>query len=571
MYSISPALIFFRQTGSDWYGSRSSTPSTIARAPSSSGAVDAPVQMLIRNFSPRRLASMIRLASASGTAFGYPAPVKPLDPDGDPAGIRARLPRPSRPCRAGPCSESVRHPSLFSLPSPGTAGARRGAYVARGETGRAEPTRRADFPGPVGSPGSRVQPSSRYRCDQQYRNRDEGRASRMNPDGRAVREFLRHTVATLAYRGGKAIRGAPPSFARFRASPTTRTPGEVLAHVCDLLDWALRFCRGQHLWKDSTPQDWEAEWMSSRRSGLRCVLVRTPLSRRGREALSGTCGDVLTESARSRCSRMAGSPSGERTTSRPTSWRDRWAGTARPGSSSSRTKIPGGPASHHRFNSPEDRIRNIRRSRSTRTERLRRLRPSRRSASGSSRQGKRPGSALARRAAPVQPPEKPDGAHRDFWGLTEDGVAYASESLGLDLTPEKQGADGGLPDPRGLPDVKRVFRLEEAGPQARHPPNGEPKMLESRPERGIDTLLDTIINRALSHGSVVRGREDAGSARACGGPRRQNDVHPRQLAERLFSSGWRTFSPGASRASSGGATGYPRGTAASARTWRRPV
>jgi hypothetical protein len=46
--------------------------------------------------------------------------------------------------------------------------------------------------------------------------------------------LLRHTVATLAYRGGKALRGAPPEFAGFRAAAQTRTPGEILAHLGDL-------------------------------------------------------------------------------------------------------------------------------------------------------------------------------------------------------------------------------------------------------------------------------------------------------------------------------------------------
>ena len=30
------------------------------------------------------------------------------------------------------------------------------------------------------------------------------------------------------------------------------------------------------------------------------------------------------------------------------------------------------------------------------------------------------------------------GRHRDFWQLTEDGLVYASNSLKLDLTPEKR-------------------------------------------------------------------------------------------------------------------------------------
>ena len=50
--------------------------------------------------------------------------------------------------------------------------------------------------------------------------------------------LLRHTLAALAYRGGKAVRGASPDFAGYRAMPDSRTPGEILAHVGDLLDWA---------------------------------------------------------------------------------------------------------------------------------------------------------------------------------------------------------------------------------------------------------------------------------------------------------------------------------------------
>ena len=79
----------------------------------------------------------------------------------------------------------------------------------------------------------------------------------MAGDGSA-RALLRHTVATLAYRGGKALRGAPEGFAEFRAGGTTRTPGQILAHVGDLLDWALALARGERVWKDSPPLSWEA-------------------------------------------------------------------------------------------------------------------------------------------------------------------------------------------------------------------------------------------------------------------------------------------------------------------------
>ena len=72
-------------------------------------------------------------------------------------------------------------------------------------------------------------------------------------------ELLRHTVATLAYRGGKAVRGAPAGFDSFRAAPGSRSAGEILAHVGDLFDWALSLARGAHAWHDSAPQTWEQE------------------------------------------------------------------------------------------------------------------------------------------------------------------------------------------------------------------------------------------------------------------------------------------------------------------------
>ncbi len=74
-----------------------------------------------------------------------------------------------------------------------------------------------------------------------------------------TRDLLRHTLATLAYRGGKAIRGAPPSFADFRAGESTRTPLQILAHIGDLFDWACDLARGEKKWNEATPQSWEHE------------------------------------------------------------------------------------------------------------------------------------------------------------------------------------------------------------------------------------------------------------------------------------------------------------------------
>src|SRR5215213_1315913 len=74
-----------------------------------------------------------------------------------------------------------------------------------------------------------------------------------------TREFLRHTVATLAYRGGKAVKGAPDSFGAFKIGETTRTPLEILAHIGDLLEWALTMAKGKPVWKGEAPREWSAE------------------------------------------------------------------------------------------------------------------------------------------------------------------------------------------------------------------------------------------------------------------------------------------------------------------------
>lgn len=73
------------------------------------------------------------------------------------------------------------------------------------------------------------------------------------------RDLLRHAVATIAYRGGKAVRGAPAGFATFQAGDTSRSPARILAHIGDLFDWALSIAKGKQEWHDSTPLDWDRE------------------------------------------------------------------------------------------------------------------------------------------------------------------------------------------------------------------------------------------------------------------------------------------------------------------------
>jgi hypothetical protein len=78
-------------------------------------------------------------------------------------------------------------------------------------------------------------------------------------DQPAALSFLRHTLATLAYRGGKAIRDAPPTFADFKVGPTSRTPLEILAHVGDLLDWGTSIAVGKEAWTPAQPDAWPTQ------------------------------------------------------------------------------------------------------------------------------------------------------------------------------------------------------------------------------------------------------------------------------------------------------------------------
>lgn len=74
-----------------------------------------------------------------------------------------------------------------------------------------------------------------------------------------TRTMLRHLLAVIAYRTSKSVRGAPAAFAAFKASPTTRTPVEILAHMGDLMDWGLTMTREKPRWNNATPQPWDDE------------------------------------------------------------------------------------------------------------------------------------------------------------------------------------------------------------------------------------------------------------------------------------------------------------------------
>jgi len=116
------------------------------------------------------------------------------------------------------------------------------------------------------------------------------------------RELLRHTLATLAYRGGKAARGAPDGFTDFQIAPGCRTPGQILAHIGDLLDWALSMAKGKQEWHDSAPLPWDKgpeRFFSTVEAFDDYLRSDRPLGVSSEKLFQGPIADALTLLARS--------------------------------------------------------------------------------------------------------------------------------------------------------------------------------------------------------------------------------------------------------------------------------
>jgi len=126
------------------------------------------------------------------------------------------------------------------------------------------------------------------------------------------RRFLRHCVATLAYRAAKTLRGSPGDFARFRLSGTTRTPEAILAHMGDLLDWALSTANGSHEWHESTPLPWDHEVMrffAALEAFDRYLASDAPLRCPAERLFQGPIADALTHVGQlATRRRLAGAP-----------------------------------------------------------------------------------------------------------------------------------------------------------------------------------------------------------------------------------------------------------------------
>ena len=127
-----------------------------------------------------------------------------------------------------------------------------------------------------------------------------------------TREMLRHALATVAYRGAKVIRDAPPAFAEFRGGPTSRTAAEILAHMGDLFDWALTQAKGVEAWHDSVAGAWDdtADRFFRALAGFDAYLASDqPLKCSEERLLQGAIADALTHIGQiAMLRRLAGSP-----------------------------------------------------------------------------------------------------------------------------------------------------------------------------------------------------------------------------------------------------------------------
>ena len=79
------------------------------------------------------------------------------------------------------------------------------------------------------------------------------------PDDPVTRLFVRHALATLAYRAGKTVRGTPEAYAGYKASPNSPSPHQILTHMGDLIDWVLTMAKGAPKWNSAESLPWEEE------------------------------------------------------------------------------------------------------------------------------------------------------------------------------------------------------------------------------------------------------------------------------------------------------------------------
>ena len=132
------------------------------------------------------------------------------------------------------------------------------------------------------------------------------------PNADQARDLLRHTVATLAYRAGKALRGAPAHFSEFRPAETSRSAGQILTHLADLMHWALSIARGKEEWHNGPSLSWEEgvqRFFASLQAFDTYLASDSPLEAPVEKLFQGPVADALTHVGQiAMLRRLAGAP-----------------------------------------------------------------------------------------------------------------------------------------------------------------------------------------------------------------------------------------------------------------------
>jgi hypothetical protein len=63
----------------------------------------------------------------------------------------------------------------------------------------------------------------------------------------------------VAFRANRVLNTDASGFSNFEVGPQTRTPIRIVAHLCDLYDWALWMAKSHSVWNDSQPTTWDAD------------------------------------------------------------------------------------------------------------------------------------------------------------------------------------------------------------------------------------------------------------------------------------------------------------------------
>jgi hypothetical protein len=126
------------------------------------------------------------------------------------------------------------------------------------------------------------------------------------------RRLLQHFLGALAYRTQKALRGAPATFADFRASTNVRTPHELVWHMTSVVGYARTMLHGGTFRPAPMPTfDAEVARLHDTLAALRDDLADESLTAAitDEQFLQGPLSDAMTHAGQlAMLRRMAGSP-----------------------------------------------------------------------------------------------------------------------------------------------------------------------------------------------------------------------------------------------------------------------